>query len=129
MLTRLILKPGQKGTKKLLARYGKRLICVRYRYDEQRRRRYTTVELIVEAVPWEPQAKEKPRQKTIPDDTLIDIQVHWGDLELSRRVKNAGGIWNRERRVWQIRYDLARKTGLLQFSDTKIKHLKVDTSL
>jgi hypothetical protein len=29
---RLHLKPGQKGTKQLLAQYGDRLICVRYRY-------------------------------------------------------------------------------------------------
>jgi hypothetical protein len=33
METRLSLAPGQNGTKKLLARYGERLVCVRYRYD------------------------------------------------------------------------------------------------
>ena len=33
---RLHLKPGQKGTKQLLAQYGDRLICVRYRYDARR---------------------------------------------------------------------------------------------
>jgi hypothetical protein len=31
----LRLKPGQKGTKRLLAQYGDRLICVRYRYDAE----------------------------------------------------------------------------------------------
>jgi len=36
---RLHLKPGQKGTKQLLAQYGDRLICVRYRYDVQRKKR------------------------------------------------------------------------------------------
>ncbi len=36
---RLTLKPGQPGTKGLLARYGKRLVCVRYRYDERTRQR------------------------------------------------------------------------------------------
>ena len=36
MRTRLILKPGQRGTKKLGAKYGDRLLCVRYRYDEKR---------------------------------------------------------------------------------------------
>ena len=30
---RLRLKPGQKATKRLLAQYGDRLICVRYRYE------------------------------------------------------------------------------------------------
>jgi hypothetical protein len=129
MLARLKLKPGQRGTKKLLAQYGERLLCVRYRYDEQRRRRYKTVELIVEEVPWEPRAKAQPKPETISDETLIDIEVRWGDLELSHRVKNAGGIWNRARRVWQIRYDLARKTGLLKLIDETTKHPKLDTNL
>ena len=44
---RLHLKPGQKGTKQLLAQYGDRLICVRYRYDAQRKKRFKTVELVV----------------------------------------------------------------------------------
>jgi len=35
---RLHLKPGQKGTKQLLAQYGDRLICVRYRRGAPRRR-------------------------------------------------------------------------------------------
>ena len=47
MRTRLHLKPGQKGTKQLLAQYGDRLGCVRYRYDAQQKKRFKTVELIV----------------------------------------------------------------------------------
>ena len=108
MRARLKLKPGQKGTKKLLARYGDRLFCVRYRYDEERQRRYTTVELIVEEVEW------KPRARAPAGDTIIDIHVAWGDLELSGRVKSAGGRWNRARRVWEIRYDQALQAGLIK---------------
>ena len=33
------------------------LVCVRYRYDEQARKRFKTVELIVEEVDWEPRAR------------------------------------------------------------------------
>ena len=51
---RLHLKPGQKGTKQLLAQYGDRLICVRYRYDAQRKKRFKTVELVVAERDWEP---------------------------------------------------------------------------
>ena len=36
------LRPGQKGTKHLMAKYGNRLICVRYRYDSATHKRYTT---------------------------------------------------------------------------------------
>jgi hypothetical protein len=50
--TRLTLMPGANGTKKLVERYGNRLVCVRYRYDPQGRRRLTTVELIEEESSW-----------------------------------------------------------------------------
>ncbi|MEW6689720.1 MAG: hypothetical protein AB1452_11585 [Pseudomonadota bacterium] len=43
MQTRLTLRPGQNGTRKLAERFGKRLVRVRYRYDETLRKRYTTV--------------------------------------------------------------------------------------
>ena len=39
MKTRLTLKPGQKGTKKLIAEYGDTLVCIRYRYDPQKKKR------------------------------------------------------------------------------------------
>lgn len=36
MKTHTHLKPGQKGTKRLVEQYGDALLCVRYRYDEVR---------------------------------------------------------------------------------------------
>ena len=49
MITRLKLKPGQKGTKALTEKYGEDFVCVRYRYDEPSRTRIKTVEIIVES--------------------------------------------------------------------------------
>src|SRR6185503_13336166 len=51
---RLHLKPGQKGTKQLLEQYGDRLVCVRYRYDAERKKRFKTVEFLVAERDWEP---------------------------------------------------------------------------
>ena len=50
MRTRLKLNPGQRGTKKLVTKYGERLICVRYRYDDEKKKRYKTVELVEEVI-------------------------------------------------------------------------------
>ena len=36
---RLKLKPSQRGTKKLLRKYGKKLVSVRYRYDDEKNKR------------------------------------------------------------------------------------------
>lgn len=106
MRTRLTLRPGQRGTKELLAKYGDCLICVRYRYDEQRKKRYKTVELIIEETDWEP----KPCGPA--GDGVVKIEVRWGEVELGRRVKQAGGKWNRGEKVWELRYDQVVKLGL-----------------
>ncbi|MBJ6752323.1 hypothetical protein [Geomonas anaerohicana] len=44
MKSRLNLKPGQRGTKHLVEKYGAALLYVRYRYDEERGVRLKTVE-------------------------------------------------------------------------------------
>jgi hypothetical protein len=42
------LKPGQKGTRRLVEQFGDALLCVRYRYDEKRGVKLKTVEIIVD---------------------------------------------------------------------------------
>jgi hypothetical protein len=59
MRTRLHLKPGQRGTKRLSEKYGDQLVCVRYRYDDATKKRYKTVELIVDVAEWQPRVKKK----------------------------------------------------------------------
>ncbi len=48
METRLTLRPGDKGTRKLVQRFGERLVRVRDLYDAEAGRRLKTVELIVQ---------------------------------------------------------------------------------
>lgn len=60
MKTRLKLKPGQKGTRKLVDIYGDALVCVRYRYDEESRTRVKTVEIVVE------KRRGRPRYRDLP---------------------------------------------------------------
>ena len=54
MFVKTVRRPGEKGTQKLLAQHGDRLVCVRYRYDPQTLKRYKTIELIVEESDWQP---------------------------------------------------------------------------
>lgn len=97
MQTRLTLKPGQKGTKKLLQRYGDRLVYVRYRYDEQKKKRYKTVELIEEEADWEP-----GQRPSSPLDEIVYVRVDWGEVDVGIKVKNSGGVWNAQRKVWEL---------------------------
>src|SRR5881409_726988 len=103
---RLHLKPGQKGTKQLLAQYGDRLICVRYRYDPQRKKRFKTIELVVAERDWQ------PSRARFGDDQVVGLRVAYAEVAVRDRVKRAGGRWNPERRVWQLRYDRVVALGL-----------------
>jgi hypothetical protein len=69
MKTRVNLKPGQKGTKRLVEQYGDTLLCVRYRYDEKTNKQYKTVEIIVSESDWTP-----PPAK-YPDGALVTLKI------------------------------------------------------
>lgn len=107
MMIRRTLQPGQSGTKKLLRQYGDRLVCVRYRYDEARNVRVTTVELVEEEIPWERQPLKMPKHK------IVHVKVAYKEQELKQRMKSAGGKWNPERRTWDVTYGQAEALGVL----------------
>ena len=98
METRLSLAPGQNGTMKLLAEYGERLVCVRYRYNAGRNIRHKAVELIVESTPWSPRARNARRT---PDDR-VKIRIAYSETVLRQKVKDAGAIWRHRHRLWEI---------------------------
>ena len=98
MRRRLHLKPGPRGTTQLRAQYGDRLVCVRYRYDAQLRKRFKTVELIVAERDWQPPA---PR---FAPDVPVAVRLDFAESELRQRVKHAGGKWDPTRKVWDLRY-------------------------
>lgn len=95
---------------------------VRYRYNERRRERFTTVEIIVEESGWYP--------LEIP--AIVGLRVDFRETELQHRVKQAGGRWNSAKRVWEIHCDQAVALGLkkrivkLEVSD--IKHHQVSNT-
>jgi len=84
--TRLTLTPGANGTKKLVERYGKRLVSRAVSVRPRPAARIKTVELIEEETPLTP-------------SSAIDL-VQIGDEETAEREKarEAGGRWNRERK-------------------------------
>ena len=88
---RLHLKPGQTGTKQLLAPYGDRLVCVRYRYDAQRKKPFKPWGSSSAERDWEP---PQPRFAPRPD--------HWATRRLCRRGSpppGEAGRWNVESRT------------------------------
>ena len=98
MTTRLKLKPGQRGTKRLLEKYGDSLVCVRYRYDEESGTRIKTVELIVDKKDWIPPL---PR---FAADEIVPVRIAFAESKFKQMAKAAGGRWAPEARLWFIPY-------------------------
>lgn len=108
METRLTLRPGQNGTKKLLERYGERLLRVRYLYDQAAGRRLKTVELIVESVPWHPRARA-PRRR---DDEIVAVRIAFHETDLRERAKRLGAIWRPAQKLWELTWLNAKRLGI-----------------
>jgi hypothetical protein len=105
MSTKATLKPGQNGTKRLIEKYGNRLVCVRYRYDEAARKRYTTVELIEEETDWAAAPPIPAQQPAHRPAERLAIRVEYWETELRNKVKEAGGIWRPRHKLWELSYE------------------------
>ncbi len=112
MQIRLKLLPGQKGTKKLLQKYGTQLVCVRYRYDTERKKRFKTVELIVDEIPWQPKAKKTKADKVANMDKIVAVRIGDSETELRNLIRNAGGKWKPEEKIWELPYRKIIELGL-----------------
>ncbi len=118
MRTLKTLKPGQMGTKDLLARYGPTLLYVRYRCDEDTGERLETVELVVQRSCPAPEAERPgPRRRGVQTGRArsrkVALRIGWREKDLQGRVKGAGGRWDADRRVWILRRDAAERLDLL----------------
>lgn len=99
------LKPGQNGTKRLQAQYGKSLLCVRYRYDAIRGVRLKTVELIVEENPGCPKF-------LFQDSDLVPIDVRFDETELREKLRRIRARWDPDQKLWWVPYRLVRGADL-----------------
>jgi hypothetical protein len=102
------LKPGQKGTRRLVERYGAALLCVRYRYDVKREVRLKTVEIIVEEKPCTPSFRYR-------DTDIVTLMVPYTEKALREMLKAAGGRWDPEEKLWRVYYGAIRgNSGLVE---------------
>ena len=101
MKTHTHLKPGQKGTRRLVEQFGDKFLCVRYRYDEIRQVRMKTVEIIVEERPCKPPLRYR-------DTDIVAVMVPFTNQALRDRLKAARGRWDPEEKLWRVRFGSIR---------------------
>ena len=101
MATGIVTKrmaPGTAGTRRLAERFGESLVCVRYRENPARGVRYTTVEIVVDQRPF--RAPE------------YLVHVAYTETALRHKVKEAGGRWDAELKLWRLPRSSVRTLGL-----------------
>jgi hypothetical protein len=86
------LAPGQPGTLSWSHLHGSALVCVRYRESNDGSRRYTTVELVVDE-----RIARKPNASRI-----VAVTIGFDDVATRQTVMAAGGVWDREHKVWRL---------------------------
>jgi len=106
LITRRTVYPGAPGSQKWQKLYGDKLLCVRYKYDDQKNKRITTIELIADEQEWQ------PNTTFIPKNKIVHLQIKYGEIDLARKVKSLGGKWNKEKKVWEIAYRFVQALGL-----------------
>lgn len=101
----LRLLPGARGTKRLVAEYGDRLVCVRYRYDAERGKRIKTIELIVDEIDWSP-------ARRFQENAIVSLRIEFNENMLRDKAKSSGGRWDPNKQVWLVRYGAIAGTDL-----------------
>jgi hypothetical protein len=101
---RQTIKAGKRGTIKYVDKYGPDLLYVRYYYDWEKRKRITTVELVLDRKKWEP--------KKIPPKTKVKLKVGREEIGIQKKIKEKGGKWNWEKGVWEIEFGSVKELGL-----------------
>lgn len=87
-------------------------MCVRYRYDSKRGKRYKTAEIIIEEIDWAPQpATSGARAKRNPND-MVGVRTAYHESQLRAKVKKAGAIWRPPQQIGELPYGVARILGL-----------------
>lgn len=98
------LSPGVGGTKKLLKRHGHALVCVRYRQDPLGLMRFTTVELMVDAV---------IKNMKQFDRTRFGLALRPTERTKRLTAIAAGARWHEANGLWWLRGSAIRRLGMI----------------
>jgi hypothetical protein len=114
MIVKTVRMPGQKGTRRLVEKFGNKLVCVRYRYDYEQGMRYKTAEIIVAEAAWQPPVQEpRPAPVTkIKTTPYVGLKIHYSEKSLRDDLKAIGAHWSPGDRLWYAPEEYVKRIGL-----------------
>ena len=107
MLSTRKITPAPQGVQRLRQQSCAQHIGACYRDDKPRGKRYKTIELILEELPYAPLTPQ------LKPETLVRIDIGLSEVALRKKAKQVGGSWNRARPIWERRYGKAVELGLV----------------
>lgn len=107
------LAPDKPGARKLAARYGAALVCVRHRMDEQGLTRYTTVELLVDRAPVHKRAAASGSASGRSASVQLKLDAARQNSEMRANILALGGTWDATARVWAVPRRAVKQLGLM----------------
>jgi hypothetical protein len=108
------LNPEKAGTKKYLEQYGNKLLCVRYRYDETNQEQLTTIEYIINRKRYLKLTQETQRKLFPHPNRHVLLKIEFHEEALRNQVKQHGGTWLKDERMWKLPCHKALDLGLQQ---------------
>jgi hypothetical protein len=105
-------QPGGPGTRRFIARFGRSLVCVRYRHDPATGVRVTTVELIVENTRVYLSRSKRDGGPVPASPKPLRVRIGREEILLRQQVKAAGGIWRYPAMVWEVTPEIVKRLRL-----------------
>jgi hypothetical protein len=106
------IQPGALGTRRFAARFGKWLVCVRYRHDPATGARVTTVELIVENTRVYCRRSNSGGATAAAAPEPLRVRIGRREILLRQQIKAAGGICRYPEMVWEVTPEIVKRLRL-----------------
>jgi hypothetical protein len=97
-----------------LKQYGDALVCVRYRYDREKRQQFKTLEIIISESDWVP----PPRKYA--DSDLVALRIGYEEKSLQGKAKALGVKWDRQKKYGCFVGTAMEKLIVLQTMDNEL---------
>ena len=52
-------------------------------------------------------ASERNKQR-IPDNKKMNVRIKYEEIDLRSKIKSFGGVWNKEKKTWELSYKLVK---------------------
>jgi len=102
---------------KLVAKYGEKLVALRYRYDAAKGKRYKTIELIIAEEDWTPPPPHAEEVRLVTPTHAyspppVPVRIHYLEKDLQRQLKSIGGTWDAGKKLWYAPEEHVHRIGL-----------------